>query len=142
MKYIKRKPFKTEEKERLWERWRKGDSIAEIARALSRHDYSVRHILLTHGGISPPQRKRAERSLSLSERETISRGLCIGYSLRSIAKSLGRSPSTVSREVKRNGGTTDYRAHKADTAADNRARRPKICKLIKRSMLCQQVAHN
>ena len=140
MKYIKRKSFRAEEKELLWERWRKGDSIAEIARALSRHDYSVRHILLTHGGISPPQRKRAERSLSLSERETISRGLCVGQSLRSIAKSLGRSPSTISREVKRNGGTNDYRAHKADAAADKRAQRPKACKLAKLPKLCRQVA--
>jgi len=140
MKYNKRKPFSTKEKEHLWERWRKGDSIAEISRSLYRPDYSVRHILLAHGGISPPQRKRAERSLSLNERETISRGLCVGQSLRMIAKSLGRSPSTISREVKRNGGSTAYRAYKADAAADKRAQRPKACKLSKNLKLCRQVA--
>ena len=139
MKSIKRKFFSTKEKEFLWDRWRKGDSIAEIARALSRHNFSVRYILVSHGGISPSKRKRAQRSLSLSERETISRSLCVGQ-LRSIAKALGRSPSTISREVKRNGGTTAYRAHKADAASDKRARRPKICKLDKNLKLCQQVA--
>lgn len=135
-----RRPFSTEEKTILWERWRQGDSISEISRALCRVVPSVRQILVTHGGISPPQRKRAACALQLSERELISRGLSAGQSLRAIAQTLSRSPSTISREVRRNGGYDRYRALEADQAAWQRAHRPKPCKLACNKALCQHVA--
>lgn len=140
MTNIDRRPFSAEEKTILWERWRQGDSISEISRALCRVVPSVRHILVTHGGISPPQRKRAARSLQLNEREVISRGLSAGHSIRAIAQTLNRSPSTLSREIRRNGGYDCYRALEADQAAWQRAHRPKPCKLVSNKALCQQVA--
>ena len=80
-------------------------------------------------------------ALTLSEREEISRGLATGQSLRSIAQLLGRSPSTISREVKRNGGPEQYRSAGADSAAGmlsgtlNPADLLKSCKTLKRPML-------
>ena len=67
--------------------------------------------------------------LLLAEREEISRGMCSGESIRSIAKRLGRAPSTVCREVKRNGCRRRYRALVAAEDARKRARRPKVGKL-------------
>jgi IS30 family transposase len=81
------------------------------------------------GGIRPATRKRSRLALSLSEREEISRGIVQGLSMRSISDQLGRSPSTISRELKRNGGVASYRATQSDQAAWDRARRPKTCKL-------------
>ena len=123
----------------MWERWRKGDSLATIARLFDREHSSVETILRKTGGIRPPQRRRSERALSLAEREEISRGLVAGLSLRSIATSLGRAPSTVCREINRNGGRHRYRAVKADRAAWERARRPKPCKLAKNRTLSRLV---
>jgi IS30 family transposase len=141
MTNINRRPFSAEEKKILWERWRQGDSIAEIGRALFRVPPAVRHILLSHGGISPPARKRSPRTLQLNEREAISRGLSAGQSMRTIAQTLNRSPSTISREIHRNGGYDHYRALTADKAAWQRACRPKSCKLARNKALCQKVAH-
>ena len=135
-----RRSFTAQERHILWEQWRQGDSISEIGRALDRVAPAVRGILVKHGGISPPQRKRAAAVLSLSERETISRGLSASQSIRSIAQSLNRSPSTISREVQRNGGCTCYRAHEADAAAWKRACRPKTGKLAGHQALSQLVA--
>jgi len=135
MKYRKRIYYTEADKSLMWDRWQKGDSLHEIARLFDRHHGSVRGILERTGGIRPPTRRRSSRSLTLSEREEISRGLAAGRSLRSIALRLGRSPSTVSREVKRNGGRQPYRANKAEQAAWDRAHRPKTCKLAQNPAL-------
>jgi len=87
----------------MWDRWQKGDSLQVIAQLFDRSHGSVAGILVRTGGIRPPQRKRSSISLSLAEREEISRGVVTGQSIRAIAASLGRSPSTVSREIHRNG---------------------------------------
>ncbi|HMA17093.1 MAG TPA: IS30 family transposase [Thermoanaerobaculia bacterium] len=128
------------ERNELWRRWRDGDSLKEIARALGRAHPSVWAIVSGNGGISPEPRRRSDRVLSLSDREEISRGLSAQLSLREIARELGRAPSTVSREVARNGGPASYRASRADAAAWQRARRPKTAKLATNVSLQQLVA--
>ena len=112
-----------------WDRWEKGDSLQDIARLFDRNHSSISGILSVTGGIRPPQRLRSHLALSLSEREEISRGVASQESFRSIAHRLGRSPSTISREIKRNDGYQQYRATQADQAAWDRAKRPKLCKL-------------
>jgi hypothetical protein len=112
-------------KKELWERWKAGESISDIARLLKKPPGSIHSILKANGGIAPPQRCRPRCSLTLAEREEISRGLAAGDSMHAIATRLGRSASTVSREVGRNGGRESYRALKADERAWERARRPK-----------------
>src|SRR5437868_14752688 len=101
----------------LWERWKAGESVSDIGRALGRVRSGIHQWLALHGGIAPPTRRRSSRSLSIAEREAISRGLSHGRSLRRIAADLGRAPSTVSREVLRHGGRKAYRAHRADRRA-------------------------
>ena len=113
----------------LWERWRRGQSLSEIGRALGKAPASVFGLVRAHGGLSPAPRRRSTRVLSTAEREEISRGLSRGEPLRRIAARLGRAPASISREVRRNGGPVRYRAAKADTMAWRRARRPKQCKL-------------
>ena len=140
MKYRTRIHYTEEQKSLMWDRWQAGDSIREIARLFDRRHSSVRGIFERCGGMRPPTRRRSARSLSLVEREEISRGIAVGRSLRSIARQLGRSPSTVSRELKRNGGRHGYRASRADEAAWDRARRPKICKLASNRALARLVA--
>ena len=105
------------EKTELWRRWRRGESLNAIGRALGRIAKVVRYEVARTGGISPPARQRARRALSLTEREAISRGLARGASLRQISRQLRRAPSTVSREVRRHGGRRRYRAAAADAAA-------------------------
>lgn len=129
-----------EDRKRLWDQWRRGDSIVDIARGLGRFPATVRWVLKTHGGISPRERRRSEQTLSLTERESLSRGLAQGQSLRQIALLLGRSASTISREVKRNGGREQYRAEQADTRAWKSALRPKMCVLASRHRLQRVVA--
>lgn len=93
------------------------------------------------GGIRPPARRRANRALTLAEREHVSRSLVAGHSIRSIAAAaLGRAPSTISREIRRNGGAERYRASNADQAAWHRAHRPKTCKLALHPALAKRVA--
>lgn len=130
----------SEDRRQIWNRWRGGDSIAEIAQGLGRYPGSIRWELKTHGGISPPVRKRSPHALSLAEREHVSRGLAQGLSLRAIARVLDRSPSTVSREVSRHGGREHYLAVSADEQAWKDGRRPKPCVLVSRPRLCQIVA--
>lgn len=113
----------------LWERWKAGESVSDIGRALGRVRSGIHQWLALHGGIAPLARRRSSRSLSIAEREAISRGLSNGRSLRRIAADLGRAPSTVSREVLRHGGRQAYRAHRADRRAWDRALRPKPCAL-------------
>ena len=128
------------QKRELWNRWRKGQSLSEIGRALGKHAGSISGVLTIHGGISPPNRTRSSRALCLSEREDISRGLSVGLSFRKIANSIGRSVSTVSREIDRNGDRETYRANKADKRAWDQARRPKECLLADNQGLQQIVA--
>ena len=129
------------QKGELWHRWRKGESITDISRALGSFRTSVAYVLRRDGGFAPPLRKRAPHALSLAEREEISRGLSAGHSLRQIAKHLKRAPSTISREIARNGGRQRYRATEADKAAWVRARRPKACWLAQHGKLRRIVAH-
>jgi IS30 family transposase len=124
----------------MWERWKKGESLQHIAELFDRNHSSIQRILAESGGIRPKQRSRSGLALTLAEREEISRAVVAGHSIRSIATSLGRSPSTVSREIKRNGGQECYRASLADQAAWDRGRRPKTCKLAKNRTLAHLVA--
>jgi IS30 family transposase len=114
--------------------------MAEIARALSRTQPSISQILAREGGIVRPPRRRAPWALTPEERETISRGLAARTSIRAIARTLARAPSTISREIRRNGGRTSYRAARADVHAWNRARRPKPCRLAQDAALRRLVA--
>ena len=127
-------------KKELWERWKAGESISDIARALKKPPGSIHGVLRATGGIAPPARRRPRWMLSLAEREEISRGLASGESMRAIAARLGRPASTVSREVERNGGRKDYRAAMADEKAWQRARRPKRCLLAENDLLRDVVA--
>jgi hypothetical protein len=113
---------------------------AQKRKVFDRYHTSVRGILARTGGVRPRERRRSRRVLTLSEREHISRGIVAGDSIRSIAMSLGRAPSTVSREIKRNGGCRRYRACRADQAAWERAKRPKPCKLVINRALARLVA--
>ncbi|MEM6369251.1 MAG: IS30 family transposase [Myxococcota bacterium] len=124
-----RRAYSAQEQEELWRLWRAGERITDIARRLGREAGSIYTFLLSRGGIRPSERKRSSRALSFPEREQISRGLSAGQSLRSIARRLGRAPSTISREVARNGGQRRYRATRADARAAKTILRPKPCKL-------------
>jgi IS30 family transposase len=124
----------------MWERWQKGDSLQHIAQLFDRNHSSVEGILAKTGGIRPAQRRRSRLALTLPEREEISRAVVAGQSIRSIARELGRAPSTISREIDRNGGLEDYRAAQADEAAWDRTLRPKTCKLVENRTLAYIVA--
>jgi IS30 family transposase len=139
-KYRPRIHYTEADKALMWDRWQQGESLHEIARLFDRYHHSVRRILAATGGIRPPPRRRSRLALSGSEREEISRGIVAGHSIRSIARTLDRSPSTISRELRRNGGRQQYRANRADQAARDRARRPKRCKLAENRALARQVA--
>lgn len=121
--------MKADSKQVIWSRWQEGQSLSEIGRALDRSPAAIFGYLRQHGGIRPADRCRSSTSLSFDEREDISRQLSSGTSIRGIAVLLGRSPSTISREVARNGGAARYRAVRADQAAWRRAERPKKCLL-------------
>ncbi len=140
MKQRPRIYYSSEQKNLMWDRWQAGDSLGEIARLFDRGHSSVQGIFAETGGIRPRPRSRSRLALTLAEREEISRGMVAGQSLRAIAASLCRAPSTVSREINRNGGRRRYRASKADEAAWNRARRPKTCKLVENRALAGVVA--
>lgn len=140
MKYRTRIYYTEADKELMWDRWQAGGSLHSIAKLFDRSHPSIQGILARTGGIRPPQRKRSRLALTMSEREEISRGIVAGRSLRSIAAELGRSPSTISRELSRNGGLTHYRANLADKAAWDRAERPKTCKLAANRALARIVA--
>ena len=140
MKHRARTYYTESQKTVMWERWKKGESLQQIAQLFDRNHGSVRRILAQTGGIRPPLRGRSQLALSLAEREEISRALVAGQSIRSIASQLDRAPSTVSREIKRNGGQGSYRANQADQAAWDRAHRPKRCKLVQNRILAHMVA--
>ena len=133
--------FTPKQKVELWERWKSGQCIADIARSLERRNKSgVYRVLALNGGIAPAPRRRAAIALRLEEREEISRGIAAGRSIRQIAAGLGRSASTVSRELRRNGGASTYRASEADRCAWERAQRPKPCRLATHLELRWRVA--
>ena len=140
MVQIRRPGLTWEQKTELWDRWQRGESLTAIGRAFGRPSSSIYCLVSPHGGIRPAERRRSRLALTLSEREEISRGLVAQRSIRSIAGMLGRAPSTISREIRRNGGTGRYRATKADAQAWARARRPKQCKLAAHAWLRQVVA--
>jgi len=125
----------------LWDRWQRGESQKAIGRAFGKSSSSIHFQLAPYGGIRPSPRRRSELALTLAEREEISRGIVAGQSMRSMASMLGRAPSTVSREINRNGGRRRYRASKAEQAAWDRAHRPKRCKLAQNRALARIVAN-
>src|SRR6202162_4376576 len=132
--------FTAAEKTELWDRWKRGESLKAIGRAFGKPSSSIYFLVTPHGGIRPGLRRRSRLALTLAEREVISRGVTAHQSARSIAKMLGRSPSTVSREMSRNGGYDCYRAAHADGDGWARAWRPKCCKLAINSRLRRSVA--
>jgi len=133
--------FTAAQKAELWERWKNGQSAAAISRALERRNKTgVERIVVLHGGIAPAPRRRALAALRLEEREEISRGIAASWSIRRIAQGLGWAPSTISREIRRNGGIEGYRANQADRRTWERALRPKPCRLALHRELRWRVA--
>src|ERR1700689_5580796 len=98
----------------LWNRWKAGQSLHAIGRALGKDKQVIHFLLARHGGIAPPVRRRSRRALTLAEREDISRGIASGCAMRVIAQGLRRAPCTLSREVGRHGGGAADRANEAD----------------------------
>ena len=140
MSPMQRSPLTATEETEFWIRWKRGESVPAIGRALGRKRTTLAGYVAGHGGIPPPIRCRSARVLTAAEREDISRGLAAHTSCRVIAQRLGRAPSTVSREVARHGGRGAYRATTADAAAWQAARRPKPCRLATSAALRQVVA--
>ena len=132
--------FTRAEQVEVWDRYQRGQSLNAIGRAFGKPSSSIYTQLARHGGIRPAPRRRSRWMLTLAEREEISRGIVVGQSMRSMARSLGRSPSTISRELERNGGYDRYRASLADERAWAHARRPKPCKLACHPWLGEVVA--
>lgn len=128
------------ERAQMWAAWRRGESLRQIGAALHRASPTIHWQIREKGGIAPPIRSRAAHQLTESQREEISRGLVEGVSLRELARRLQKSPSTISREVARNGGRDRYRATKAEAASWARARRPKKCVLSSNTSLRDAVA--
>jgi len=140
---MKRRPriyYSETQKALMWERWKQGATLHEIGKLFDRPHTSIHRILAETGGFRPAQRSRGSKALTLAEREEISRSLVACESIRSIAGRLGRAPSTISREIQRNGGRDAYRANQADQATWDRARRPKVCKLRANRALARVVA--
>ena len=140
MKYRRRIYYSAAQRSEIWDRLQRGESMSSIGRRFDRESSSVFSVISPTGGIRPTDRKRGRLSLSPSEREEISRGLSVQHSLRMIARQLGRAPSTISREVRRNGGPERYRAAASDQAAWDRALRPKLCKLACYASLSRRVS--
>jgi IS30 family transposase len=130
----------TERNRELWARWKAGESIAAIARAFGRTPGTVYQVLAREGGIGRAPRRRSRLARTSLEREEITRGLAAGWSLRQIARAVHRAPSTISREILRNGGRPQYRAAEAEVHAWRRARRPKPCRLAQHAVLRRVVA--
>src|SRR3984957_2878066 len=124
----------------MWSRWKVGQSLNAIGRALGKDKQVIHFLLACHGGIAPPARRRSRRALTLAERKDISRGIARGCSMRVIAQHLSRASSTVSREVARHGGRAQYRANQADSQAWQSALRPKVCRLALHEKLRTLVA--
>ena len=129
MRFRRRVKLSEQQRADMWGRWRAGQSLHEIGRAFGKDHVSIQFMLAQRGGIAPAVRHRSLRTLTLAEREDISRGIASGSSIRDIAKALKRAVSTVSREVTRHGGRPLYRANEADQQAWESALRPKVCLL-------------
>ncbi len=140
MTRMRRAGLSAAEKLVVWQRWKRGSSLAEIGRVLDRSSGRIHGVVSGGGGIAPPARRRSRLSLSLAEREEISRGIAAGHSMRSIARVVERAPSTVSREIARHGGRARYRANADDEKAWGSARRPKRCRLAINRRLRRTVA--
>jgi hypothetical protein len=125
----------------LWARWRRGESVRQIALGLRRASSVIHTVVAAEGGITPRPRRRSRLALSSAEREEISRHLACGHSLRAISQMLGRAPSTLSREVAHHGGRSVYRAAVADKQAWQRTRRPQHCRRSTHPALRRIVAH-
>lgn len=134
------KRLSSAERAQMWERWRRGESIRSIARSLERRHSTVDEAIRSTGGYRPTARRRSARALTLVEREEISRGLCRGLSIRQLGRTLGRAPSSIGREIRRNGGASRYRAARAERRAAAQGRRPKLCLLARRTDLRRLVA--
>ncbi|NGM44586.1 IS30 family transposase [Rhodobacter sp. SGA-6-6] len=128
------------QKVELWQRWKAGETLSDIGRALGKHAGSVFGVLIAKGGIAPAARLRRAGALDIAEREEIARGMAVGISFRQLARDLGRAPSTISREVARNGGRRRYRPSRAEERASRQALRPKPCRLATDPDLCAVVA--
>jgi len=136
----KRREYSADERRELWDRWKRGESISEIGRALDRAPGTIHSTIRQHGGVVPLERRRSRLALTVSEREEISRGVAAGESARRVAARLGRSPSTITREIARHGGRRRYRAAEADKRAWESVRRPQACKLARNPALSDLVA--
>ena len=140
MVYRTRIKYTAAQRTEIWDRWQRGESLKSIGRLFDRPSSCIYNMLAPTGGIRPPPRRRSRLALTLAEREEISRDIVRGISLRAIAIRLARAPSTISREVRRNGGSKHYRASRADQAAWDRAHRPRPCKLVSEPALSRLVA--
>lgn len=136
----RRREYSVEERRELWERWKRGESVSDIGRAFERAPGTIHYTIRQHGGVAPAERRRSRLALTFQEREEISRGVAAGDSARRIAVRLGRSASTVTRELNRHGGRRRYRAADADRRAWEWARRPQRCKLARNPILSALVA--
>ena len=125
----KRVEVSAAQRSEIWRRWKAGESLHEIGRAFGRKHTSFHLLLSHHVAIVPAVRRRSPQALTLAEREDISRGIASGLSIRAIATRLSRATSTVSREVARHGGRSEYQASEADCEAWGWALRPKLCLL-------------
>lgn len=140
MKYRTRTFYTDKQKTEMWDRWQRGESMSSVGRHFNRASSSISPHLAQPGGIRPVHRTRSRCALTLTEREEISRGLVTKQSLRLIAQNLNRSPSTISREVRRNGGSQAYHAARSNQRTWDCATRPKLCKLTFNEPLCQLIA--
>jgi IS30 family transposase len=137
---VRRRWMSCAQRNELWARWRAGESLTAIGKALQRGPSRVYRIVTAEGGIAPAPRRRSRLALTTTDREEISRGLACGASVRALARRLGRAPSTISREIRRHGGRAAYRAQPADRRAWARSRRPKPCRLATQPALQRAVA--
>ena len=140
MQRVRRSRMTDSDKAAIWERWKRGESLSEIGRAINRIPGAVFHVVRARGGVPPAPRRRSTRALTAGDREEISRGLATGVSFTQIGLRLGRSTSTVSREVGRHGGRRRYRAAVADAETWDRALRPQVCRLAQQPALRARVA--
>lgn len=140
MRIREKRAVSNAERQEIWTRWRSGESMSSIARLLGRDVPLVWRYLARTGGFKPYARQRSSRQLTEADREAVSRGIAQGLGVREIARAVRRSPSTISREIARNGGRNCYRMVDAEQRAEKQARRPKTCKLAQRTALQRTVA--
>lgn len=130
-----KRSFTMQEKEFIFDSWKQGFGFSDIAKMMGSKPGTIFTILRETGGIKLRPRKPPLRHLTLSEREEIRVGLSENKSVRAIAQSLSRSPSTISREINRNRGRRNYKAVDADNRAKHMLKRPKQCLLEKNTEL-------